>query len=151
MKLNFFEKLIGSGFYTGYVPFAPGTFGSIAALAVYLIPGFENPWIIIPAILIVSLIGIPIASKFEKVYDKQDPRYCTIDEVAGMWISLILVPKRVLPVLFAFIVWRLMDIVKPYPARKLEELPGGLGVMMDDIAAAIYSLIFVHVFLLIFT
>jgi len=151
MKLNFFEKLIGSGFYTGYVPFAPGTFGSLAALIIYLIPGFENLYIILPAILITFIIGIPIGTRFEKVYEKEDPRYCTIDEVTGMWISLILVPKSFIPVTAAFLLWRIMDIIKPYPARKLEDLKGGLGVMMDDVAAAVYSLFFVHLFLLIFT
>lgn len=150
MKLNFFEKLLGSGFYAGYFPVAPGTIGSLAALVIYLIPGFENLWILIPAILFVTAIGIPIATKFEKYYDKRDPRYCTIDEVAGMWISLIMVPKSTWPVILAFLVWRIMDIIKPYPARKLEDLEGGLGVMMDDIAAGVYSLIFVHVFLFIF-
>jgi phosphatidylglycerophosphatase A len=150
MKLNFFEKLIGSGFYSGYVPVAPGTFGSLAALLIYLIPGFENLYIILPAILLSIVLGIPIATKFEKVYNKQDPRYCTIDEFAGMWISLILVPKEIIPVTAAFFIWRIMDIIKPYPARKLEELKGGLGVMMDDIAASVYALLFVHVFLLIF-
>jgi phosphatidylglycerophosphatase A len=150
MKLNFLEKLIGSGFYSGYVPVAPGTFGSLVALLIYLIPGFENLYIIIPAILISIIIGIPIATKFEIVYEKQDPGYCTIDEIAGMWISLILVPKEIIPVTAAFFIWRIMDIIKPYPARKLEDLKGGLGVMMDDIAASGYALLIVHVFLLIF-
>jgi phosphatidylglycerophosphatase A len=150
MKLNFIEKLLGSGFYTGYIPVASGTFGSLAALLIYLIPGFENIYVIIPSIIIVIIIGIPLGTKFEQVYKMEDPPYCTIDEVAGMWISLILIPKEIIPVLAAFFLWRLMDIIKPYPARKFESLPGGLGVMMDDIAAGIYSLVLVHIFLLFF-
>jgi phosphatidylglycerophosphatase A len=150
MKLSFLEKLLGSGFYSGYIPVAPGTFGSLAALIIYLIPGFENLYILIPAIAVSIAAGIPIATKFEKYYNKQDPRYCTIDEFAGMWISLIMVPKEVIPVTAAFFIWRIMDIIKPYPARKLEDLPGGLGVMMDDVVASIYALLLVHIFLLIF-
>jgi phosphatidylglycerophosphatase A len=150
MKLSFIEKIIGTGLYSGYAPVAPGTAGSMAALLIYLIPGFENLYIIIPAALISIAVGIPIAGRLEKYYNKPDPRQCTIDEFAGMWISLILVPKEVIPVIAAFLIWRLMDIIKPYPARKLENLEGGLGVMMDDVVAGIYSLVFVHVFLLIF-
>jgi phosphatidylglycerophosphatase A len=151
MKINFFEKLIGSGFYSGYIPFIPGTFGSLAGLLIYLIPGFEKLYIIIPAIIIITLIGIPIGTRFEKFYGLTDPPYCTIDEIAGMWVSLVLVPKSFFPVILAFFVWRIMDIIKPYPARKLENLEGGLGVMMDDISAGVYSLLFVHLFLLIFS
>jgi phosphatidylglycerophosphatase A len=150
MKLSFFDRIIGSGFYSGYVPVAPGTFGSLAALLIYLIPGFENLYILITAILLSIVVGVPVATKFEKYYNKTDPRYCTIDEFAGMWITLIMVPKEVIPVTAAFFIWRIMDIIKPYPARKLEELSGGWGVMMDDITAGAYSLLFVHVFLLIF-
>jgi len=149
MQINFFEKLIGSGFYTGYIPFASGSFGSIAALLIYWIPGFENPYILISAIIIFGSYGIYIGSKFEKTYGK-DPTECTVDEMIGQWISLLFLPKTIIISLFAFFVWRLFDIVKPYPARKLEELPGGLGVMADDVAAAIYSLIFVHIILIIF-
>jgi phosphatidylglycerophosphatase A len=144
VKINFPEKFLGSGFYTGYIPFASGTFGSLAALAVYYIPGFEKLYIIIPAILLIISYGIFIAGKFEKVYGK-DPSECTIDEVAGMWISLLFLPKNLVLSLLAFVIWRAMDILKPYPVYKLEELPGGWGIMLDDIAAAIYSLGIVHI------
>jgi len=150
MKINFFTKLIGSGFYTGYIPFAPGTFGSLAALLIYLIPGFENLYILLPSIVLIIIIGIPVGTQFEKYYKLTDPPYCTIDEMAGMWISLIMVPKEFFYILLTFIIWRIMDIIKPYPARKMENLKGGLGVMADDIAAGVYSLLFVHLFLLIF-
>ncbi|MFO7448394.1 MAG: phosphatidylglycerophosphatase A [Ignavibacteriaceae bacterium] len=149
MKINFVEKLLGSGFYTGYIPFASGTFGSLAALVIYFIPGFENPVIIIPAIILFSSYGIYISGKFEKIYGK-DPAQCTIDEVVGMWISLLFLPKTILISLFAFFIWRGMDIIKPFPARKLERLPDGWGVMADDIAASVYSVLLVHIILLIF-
>jgi phosphatidylglycerophosphatase A len=149
MKINFFEKLIGSGFYTGFIPLTSGTFGSLVALIIYWIPGFENPYILISAIILFASYGIYIGTKFEKTYGK-DPSECTVDEMVGQWISLLLLPKTIFISLIAFVVWRVFDIIKPFPARKLEDLPGGLGVMADDVVASIYSLIFVHLILFIF-
>jgi len=149
MKINFFENFFGSGFYTGYIPLASGTFASLAALAIYFIPNFEKPYVIIPAIFIFTFLGIRLGTKFESFYGK-DPAECTIDEVVGMWISLLFLPKDIFIALIAFIVWRTLDIIKPFPARKSESLEGGLGIMMDDIISAIYSLIIVHLILVIF-
>lgn len=149
MKINPIEKLVGSGFYTGYIPLASGTFGSIAALLIYFIPNFEKLYVIIPAILIFSLWGIRLGTKFESLYGK-DPAECTIDEVVGMWITLLFLPKDFFVALTGFVVWRTFDIIKPFPARKSESLQGGLGIMMDDIISAIYSLAIVHLILVIF-
>ncbi len=149
MHLNFFNKLLGSGFYTGYIPVASGTFGSLAGLAIYYIPGFENPAILIPAIILFSFYGLYVGTEFEKVYGK-DPSECTIDEVVGMWISLLFLPKILWVSVLVFLVWRLFDIVKPFPARRLEKLEGGLGIMIDDIVSSIYVLLLVHLFILIY-
>ena len=150
MKLNLFEKTLGSGFFTGFIPFAPGTFGSLAALFIYYIPGFEKPLVLIPAILIFSFYGVYVGNKFEKVYGK-DPGQCTIDEFVGMWISLLFLPKTIIISVIAFIIWRILDIIKPWPARSLEQLDGGLGIMIDDVVSAVYTLIILQVFLRIFT
>ena len=149
MKLNFLEKLLGSGFYTGYIPFIPGTFGSIGALIIYYIPGFENPLILIPAIIIFTFYGIFVGNKFENVYGK-DPSQCTIDEFVGMWISLLFLPKTFKISILIFIIWRILDIIKPFPARNFEKFKGGLGIVLDDVASGIYSLIIVHLILIIF-
>ena len=82
IKINFIEKLIGSGFYTGYIPFASGTFGSIVALLIYWIPGFENPVIMFIAIIIFATYGVYVGNKFDKKYGK-DPAECTVDEIVG--------------------------------------------------------------------
>jgi len=148
VKINFIEKLFGSGFFTGYIPFASGTFGSLAALLIYFLPGFESPVILISAIIIFTFYGIIVGNKFEKVYGK-DPAECTIDEMVGMWITLIFLPKSLIIALAAFIFWRIADIIKPPPARQLEQLSGGLGIMMDDVAAGIYSLLAMHLILFI--
>jgi phosphatidylglycerophosphatase A len=150
VQLNFIDKLLGSGFYTGYIPFISGTFGSLAGLIIYLIPGFEKPVIMIPAIVIFSVYGIYAGSQFEKVYGK-DPPQCTIDEIVGMWISLLFLPKILWVSLMVFLLWRISDIVKPFPARRLEELEGGLGIMIDDIISGVYVLLIVHLFILIYS
>jgi phosphatidylglycerophosphatase A len=149
MKINSIERFFGSGFFTGYIPLASGTFASIAALLIYFIPGFEKIYIILPAILILSFWGISLGTKFEALHGK-DPAEFTLDEVVGMWITLLFLPKDIFIAILAFIVWRTIDIIKPFPAKKLESLKGGLGAMMDDIVSAIYSLIIVHLILVIF-
>ncbi len=143
VKLSFIEKLLGSGFYTGYIPFASGTFGTLAALFIYLIPGFENPYVIVPAIIVFFIYGVYVGNKFENVYGK-DPSECTIDEVVGTWISYLLLPKTVVIIIITFFLWRALDIFKPYPARKLENLNGGLGIMIDDVVSGFYTLIIMH-------
>jgi phosphatidylglycerophosphatase A len=149
VKINFLEKLLGSGFYTGYIRFASGTWGSLAALIIYLIPGFENPSLMIFMISLFILIGVPIADKFEALYGK-DPKECTIDEVIGMWITLLFLPKKIWWIILAFLIWRVMDIVKPFPARKLENIKGGWGIVLDDIMAAIYSFISIQIIIYFF-
>jgi len=143
VKLNFIEKSLGSGFYTGYIPFASGTFGTLAALFIYLIPGFEIPYVIIHAIIIFFIYGVYVGSKFENIYGK-DPSECTIDEVVGTWISYLLLPKTIGIIIITFFLWRALDIFKPYPARKLENLNGGLGIMIDDVVSGFYTLIIMH-------
>lgn len=89
------------------------------------------------------MYGVYVSSKFEKVYGK-DPSQCTVDEVVGTWIALIALPKTVYIVLTSFLVWRALDIIKPFPARSSERLPGGWGIMIDDVISGFYSLIIVH-------
>jgi phosphatidylglycerophosphatase A len=143
IKINFIEKFLGSGFYTGYIPFASGTFGTIAALFIFLIPGFENSYVIVPAIIVFFIYGIYVGNKFENVYGK-DPSECTIDEFVGTWISYLLLPKTIGIIVITFFLWRALDIFKPYPARKLENLNGGLGIMIDDVVSGFYTLIIMH-------
>jgi len=149
LKINSFEIFIGSGFFTGYFPVASGTVGSLAAIVIYLIPGFEKLFVIIPATLVIVFYGIYIGTKFEAEYGK-DPAQCTIDEVAGTWISLIALPKTFGIIIAAFFLWRILDIIKPPPARNLEKLKGGLGIMVDDVISGIYTLIIMHLVVYLF-
>jgi phosphatidylglycerophosphatase A len=134
---------LGSGFYSGFIPFAPGTFGSLVALGIFFIPGFNNPFFHISALIFVLIVSIPISNKFEQHYGK-DPAQCVIDEFIGMWISLLFVPKQFWYILATFIIWRILDIIKPFPAKNAEKLKGGLGIVMDDVISGIYTLIVIH-------
>ncbi len=140
---------IGTGFYSGYFPIAPGTFGSIVAMLIFLIPGFENVYIIIPAILAAVLVGIPIGNYFEKLYGK-DPGIFVLDEFIGTWITFLFVPKNWILLLGGFILWRFLDIIKPFPAKRAEELNGGAGIILDDVVSGVYSLIIIHIFITVF-
>jgi phosphatidylglycerophosphatase A len=141
-------KLFASALFSGYSPVASGTVGSAVALAFYFIPGFESPLIIGILIFIVFALGIRAASVMENRYG-HDPSEVTIDEVVGMWISLFLLPKTYLVALASFLIFRLLDIIKPFPARKFDNMHGGFGIMMDDVIAGIYANIILQLALLV--
>jgi phosphatidylglycerophosphatase A len=143
-KINKIEYFIGSGFYTGSIKFASGTWGSLAGLLIYLIiPGFENATILLLSSSFFTVIGIKLGTKFEVEYGK-DPKQFTLDEVVGMWLSLLFIPKKIWYIAITFLVWRAMDIIKIPPSKQAENLKGGLGIMLDDIIAAFYTVIIVN-------
>lgn len=143
----------------GYLPLAPGTWGSLLAVGFYL--QLHNLWfphtdlppgsfvrsfllVQILIIVIVTMLGLWSASRTERITGRKDPGKVVVDEVAGQLIALMAVPAGLwigfpIPVLVAFILFRFFDIVKPYPARKLEGIPGGLGIMADDLVAGLYA------------
>ena len=123
---------------------ASGTVGSLVTLvALWLIP-FTTLALLV-TLAIVTLVGIWAGSRVERAIDAKDPGIIVIDEVAGMLVSVLFVP-RTLPVLVtAFLLFRLFDIWKPFPARQLQELHGGLGVMLDDLIAGAYALALIAV------
>ncbi len=144
MKINLLEKFLGSGLLTGFLPGMSGTYASFLAMLIFLIPGFENPALMIFLISFFILVGVPIAVKFENVYGN-DPAEYTLDEFIGMWITLLFIPKKIWFILSAFVIWRVFDIIKPFPARKLESVKNGWGVILDDVMAGIYSFILIQV------
>lgn len=122
----------------GYVPVAPGTFGSLAGLLLwYLVP--QTPSVQIGAIVVVFLLGSWSGSVAERHFHRTDPSYVVLDEVVGMWITLLFNPVGWQGATIAFLLFRLFDVLKPYPANRLERLHGGFGIMADDGMAAIYA------------
>ncbi|HTP12962.1 MAG TPA: phosphatidylglycerophosphatase A [Bacteroidota bacterium] len=134
----FLVRAFASGLFSGYSPIASGTVGSLVGLAFYWIPGFEQPYYIMPASVIVFLAGIKAGDIMEQYYG-HDPAEVTIDEVLGMWFTLFLLPKSVVVAVAGFFVFRILDIVKPFPAKKFDAATGGFGIMMDDVVSAFYS------------
>ena len=123
---------------TGYAPVAPGTFGSAAGLAVwYILP--SSPLVHLAAIAIVFAAGAWSGSIAERHFHTTDPGPVVVDEVLGMLVTLFLNPVGWHGALLGFLLFRLFDIVKPYPARRLEKLHGGMGIMADDAMAAVYA------------
>ncbi len=122
----------------GYVPFAPGTFGSLAGLALWAV--FPRSMIgQFAAILALFAIGVWSAGRAERHFHASDPGPVVIDEVMGMLITLFVNPVGPAGAIFALLLFRGFDVVKPPPARALERLHGGLGVMADDAMAAVYA------------
>lgn len=144
MKPRKDEIIIASGFYTGYFPFAPGTVGSLLAFLIYMIPGFENPFILIPLIIITFFYGVKVSTKMEKILGK-DPSECTIDEFVGTWISFLFLPKNIIILIIAFLLWRILDILKPPPANKMENLREGWGIMLDDVVSGFYTMLIMQI------
>jgi len=137
-------KLICTLFFAGYFPFAPGTFGSLITLAIiwFFIPSFF--YILLPVSIGLFFISIWSATKGEEIFGK-DARQIVIDEVTGMAISLLFVPKEIKWYVIAFFLFRLFDIVKPPPVRGLEKLKAGWGVTLDDVVAGIYANVTLHI------
>ncbi len=134
--------IIATGFYSGFLPYAPGTWGSLVGLAIYfLIKGLSLPtYCILIAVLLV--VGFFAAGSVEKILDKKDPGPVVIDEIVGMLITMIAAPPGILPLIIGFLLFRVFDIMKPFPAGWLDRrIQGGVGIMLDDVVAGIYSFV----------
>jgi phosphatidylglycerophosphatase A len=131
-------KFIASFFFVGYLPLIPGTFGSAAGLVIYYLLRHRLTDIFFVTVL-VTIIGFWVSSEAEKVFGKKDDRRIVIDEVSGMLISLLFLPYDIRFIVCGFLLFRIMDTLKPYPACALQRLKGGAGVMLDDVVAGIYT------------
>jgi phosphatidylglycerophosphatase A len=134
--------VLASVFGAGYAPVASGTVGSfVTVVAIWLLP--LTPLRIAVALVVVTLIGIWAGSRVERLLGKKDPGVIVIDEVAGMLLSVILLPPTIPVLVTAFLLFRLFEIWKPFPARESQALTGGMGVMVDDLVAGVYALVLV--------
>ena len=138
-------KIFATALGSGYSPVAPGTAGAIVGcIALWLLEKYglisttTSPLLFIGLIVITTVLGIIAADQLEKEWGK-DAQKIVIDEVIGMWITMMFVPFTWLNVLIGFILFRFFDIAKPLGVRKMENLGGGLGVMADDMLAGIYA------------
>ena len=138
-------KAMASALGLGHLPVAPGTWASAAAAAAYvLIDRLPAPWapVLLGALLLgVFAAGLALVPAAEAAYGSKDPRQFVLDEVAGQWLTCLLFAWRgpLATAAAAFVAFRVFDIVKPFPIKRLETLPGGWGVMSDDLAAGAYA------------
>ncbi len=143
---GFLDKLISTGLGSGLSPIAPGTVGSLLALLVYSIPGFERLYVIIPSIVIFFAWGTYSADRMEVAYG-HDPSRVVIDEVVGMWISLLFLPKRLVLGIIAFLLFRILDIIKPWPASWFDKRSRGISIVMDDVVCGVYANVLLQLYL----
>ncbi|WP_333652565.1 phosphatidylglycerophosphatase A family protein [Dissulfurispira sp.] len=137
--LRFLSKIIATVFFIGYIPFAPGTFGSLAGLSFIWVFKPDFLWQIV--ILITGfIIGISCSNVIEKESGTKDSKHIVIDEFVGYMASIIFLPLTIGYIIAAFFLFRFFDILKPPPIRNLERMfSGGIGVMIDDLAAGIIT------------
>lgn len=143
-KPSFLPVIIATGFGSGFSPFAPGTAGALLATLIWLglslvVSEVCLLWLTVAFILLFTAVGIWAANQLEP-YWGEDPSRVVVDEMVGVWIPLLAAPAGdVWYAVGAFVLFRLFDIFKPLGIRRMESFPGGIGVMMDDILAGIYS------------
>lgn len=142
-----------TGFYSGCSPVAPGTMGTLVAMALYTLENilfgdccqsllyFVN----LLFVLIIIYPAIKLGDEAEKFYNTKDPQQVVLDEMLGYWIGVLFIPFSISNALLAFFLFRGFDIIKPFPAGRLESLSGGLGIMVDDIIAGLYTLAVMHI------
>ena len=135
--------------YIGYVPVAPGTFGSAAGLVAYALVRSADSYVVeAVTIVVLFVIGVWSGTQAEHHFGGIDPAPVVMDEVVGMLITLAFLPVNWVGAMVGFLVFRLLDVYKPWPAARFERLPGGLGVMADDGMAALYGNLVMRVLML---
>ncbi|HNX23339.1 MAG TPA: phosphatidylglycerophosphatase A [Spirochaetota bacterium] len=146
------KEFFFTAFYSGYSPIAPGTAGTLVATALYILENLifsetdSSSLNLFNLVFIILIIypSIKLGDAAEKFYKSKDPQHVVLDEMLGYWIGVLFIPFSFTYAVIAFILFRIFDIIKPFPARSLESLTGGLGIMMDDIIAGLYTLAVMH-------
>ncbi len=142
--LDNLSKFIASFFGVGFIPLIPGTFGSAAGVIIYCFLSQKEPPVFYDVLFILIIAGFIDCGRAERAFGKKDPRRIVIDEVSGMLVALMLVPFSLANIIIVFTLFRVFDVLKPYPLRRLEKIPAGFGIMLDDIAAGLYANLIFH-------
>ncbi len=136
-------KLLATFFYIGAIPPAPGSVATIAG-ALIAIVFHGRPFMYAAVFLVITAVGFGVGGRIERMLKEKDPSCVVIDEVAGSLIAFYMLPLSLPVFLTAFFLFRAFDMFKIYPVNKMEELPGGAGIMLDDLFAGIYTNIVMH-------
>jgi phosphatidylglycerophosphatase A len=138
---------IATGCYTGYLPIAPGTWGTLVAFPIHFFLIRFSPPVYFACLAALLILAISTAGSAEKIFDRKDPGAIVIDEIIGMLITLIGAPSHWLVMLAGFLLFRFFDIVKPFPVGWIDKkLNGGAGIVLDDCVAGLYALILLQIF-----
>jgi phosphatidylglycerophosphatase A len=132
-------RLLATGFGSGYSPLAPGTAGSAVGLLLFWPLAALPVYWQIAACGTLFVLGAHASTRLARELGREDPGLAVVDEIVGMWVTLLGLPFGPFTALLGFVLFRVMDVVKPWPARDLERLPEGWGIMADDIAAGVYA------------
>ena len=147
-----FLVYLATGFGSGYAPFAPGTFGSLWGLPlVALLYWLAFPWWgFLLAAVILFAVGVPICMAGVRHFEKSDPGSVVFDEIAAFPIVFCCVEWSAMSAIWGFVLFRVFDIIKPWPIRMSEKLGGGTGVMIDDTLAGVYAAVCLWIVMLVF-
>jgi len=148
-KIVKIKEFLFTGFYSGYSPVAPGTAGTLVGMACYILfyLTFGQEYIILVNILLVAFLLFPaiwLGDAGEEFFSVKDAQEVVLDEMMGYWITMLFLPFNWKLAVAGFILFRILDIVKPWPAGKLQDLRGGLGIMIDDYIAGVYGCILLN-------
>lgn len=139
--------LVATGLGAGYAPVAPGTAGSLLGLALFWPLSQLGPTAQLAATVVLFFAGVKSSTMLAARLGRKDPGLVVVDEVAGIWITLLLLPFTPAVAALGFVAFRALDVLKPYPARQLEALPRGWGIMCDDVMAGVYANLVVRIVL----
>lgn len=146
--MNLLSKIISTFFGVGYFPLAPGTLTSLIVVLLYKFYLHTLSWpFYLMLLFFLFIIGTITSTQYSSDLKNKDPRNIVIDEAMGQALLLFLLGEAWFPLILSFLLFRLFDITKPYPIKKIEILPKGWGIMMDDIAAAVYAGVLIRLYL----
>lgn len=144
-RLDRLALLVATGFGAGYGPVAPGTWGSLPGLALaWGLTRACGPWAVAAGASLIAAVGVWAAGRAESLIGEKDPGRVVVDEIAGQMVTLCFLPPTGSALVAGFLLFRALDVLKPWPARRLEGLPGGSGIMADDLMAGLYANLLLH-------
>jgi phosphatidylglycerophosphatase A len=138
----FFSSVCGAG----YVKYAPGTAGSLVGILIWAFFIPENFIFQAAAVIFMFFASVLFSSLAEKIYGKKDDQRIVIDEVAGIWLAVVFLPKTILFLFLAFVLFRIFDVSKPLFIKNLQKIKGGFGITADDMAAGVVTNIILQIF-----
>jgi phosphatidylglycerophosphatase A len=142
-------RLLATALGAGYSPIVPGTAGSLVGVVTFWMLSGLPPLVQVAATLALFALGIAASSRTAVMVGRKDPGIVVVDEVVGQWATFLFLPFAPWTAGLGFLLFRIMDVFKPWPARDFESLPGGLGIMADDLMAGVYANLTLRVILLV--